>query len=121
LGERQWLAIEEISQGSVLDKGHHDIGIAIGLAKIVDRQDVGVLQLGDQDCLLPKPSYKPWIAGKMAGQNFEGDIAIHAGLKSFINGGHSSFTQWRNDLVGTELFSSQIFHALPFQLSHKII
>jgi hypothetical protein len=48
----------------------------------------------------------------MPWQDLDGNVAFHAGLVCLVNGCHAAFTKRGNDLIMSELFSGQIFHAL---------
>src|SRR5215213_1098666 len=102
-----------ISERPRLQIAHHEISHAIGFPIIEDRQDMGMLQLGNDARFLMKAGCEFLAFGKLTRQHFNRDITIHRGLVGFINISHAALTNLSDDSIGTEhLPGLKIIHFL---------
>ena len=74
-----------------LDVTHDQIGIAVMLGKIVDGDDVGMFQSGDDFGFARKAAQKRFIIFEGGVQHFDGHMAIQSGMVSFVDRGHAPF------------------------------
>ncbi len=114
LFQGQRFPMQQIIQRASFNVRHDDIGISFILSKIMNREDMDMLQPGDQLGFLLETAYEFRVPCEMARQDLKGDIAIHARLIGLIDRRHTPFAQGCHDLVFPELFSSEIFHASLF-------
>ena len=97
--QRHGLAMHQVGQRAALDEGHGDVGVAFRLAEVVDRQNVNMLQLGDQLGFLLEAAGELGVAGEVARQDLECHLPVDAGLVGLIHRGHTTLAQRREHLV----------------------
>ena len=95
----EWLPSHRIRQCAAPHVAHHQIGVAIVLAVVVDRQDVGVLQVRDQLGFLLEAADEGRVRGVVAGQDLQGDIPVDARLIGLIDRRHTPLAERGHDTV----------------------
>ena len=101
---------DQVLQGARFDIAHDQVGRAIFLTIVVDRQDMRVLQTGKGSRLLGKAPHKALILGEVTGQDLDGDIAVHGGLVGLEYGSHAAPADLLHDLVGTDPLADVLLH-----------
>ena len=81
------LAVEPVAQRLALDEGHDVEEVAVGLARVEQRKDVRVLQIGGELDLGEEP-LGPDDGGQLGPEHLEGDPAVVAEVLGQIDGGH---------------------------------
>jgi hypothetical protein len=81
------LAGDPLAQGVSFDVRHHVVQMAVGLAGIVEREDVRVTELsGDLD--LPEEALRPKAGRQFAVQHFDGNRSVVPEISGEVNRGH---------------------------------
>ena len=102
LPRRQCSGIQPPAQRLALQKLRDEIRRAVMLAKIMNRQNVGMIQRRDRLRLLLKAPQPFRIAGKRRRQNFDRNLAIQPRVSRAIHLTHAAGAGGRHDLVGPE-------------------
>src|SRR5438876_3251902 len=84
------LAVEEL---------HHQIGIALMIAQVIDDDDVGVLQHAGGFGLTVEALEQVGILGKAAGHHLDGDDALDEVIHRLVHDAHAALAQNFNDVV----------------------
>ena len=84
------LAVEEL---------HHQIGIALMIAQVIDDDDVGVLQHAGGFGLTVEALEQVGILGKAAGHHLDGDDALDEVIHRLVHDAHAALAQNLNDVV----------------------
>ena len=83
------LAIEPLAQGLALDEGHDVEQVAVGLARVEQRQDVRVLQVGRELDLGQEPLGADH-GGELGPEDLERDAPVVADVLGEVDGGHAA-------------------------------
>ena len=86
-------------EGAALHELHRDEGAAAGLADLVDRADVRVVQARGGARLAQQPLAGRGIVLRGGWQHLEGDLAIQPGVARPVDHTHAALAQLREDLV----------------------
>jgi hypothetical protein len=113
LSRRQWCP-HFVMQGTGGNIFHHNVADVILLAKIVHRQNIWMIQLGNGFGLAGKTFGKTGFMRKIGRQYFHGHITFQRRLKSLIDGCHSAFADLFNQLVLSEGLPQHRLHNLAF-------
>jgi hypothetical protein len=105
LSRRQRTGIQPSTQGFAFQKLRDQIRRTFVLAKIMNRQNVGMIQRRYRPRLLLEPPQPFGVAGKRPRQNFDGHVAIQPRIAGAIHLTHASDAEQGLDLVRTELRS----------------
>jgi hypothetical protein len=96
---RQRSAFQFLSQCFPLDKSHHDEGHSIRFPDIMNRTDVGMIELGN-GLSLAQQTFFQFIANTTGrGQKLQCYDAVEAGVAGFIDNAHPPFTEFLEDLI----------------------
>ena len=111
------LPVQAVPQGLALDERHDVVEDAVRLARVVQAEDVGVLQVGgDPD--LAEEAVGADGGGELGPQDLDRDLAaVRADPVARIDRGHAAFADQSLDLVsvaerGAKLFQD-VCHELP--------
>src|SRR5664279_4691971 len=91
-----------ITMARPLQQLTHQVGRAIVMTDIVDRQNVGVVQRCDSPCLLLESAQPVTVTGKGLRQNLERDIPPQPRIPGAIDLAHSACSQQGIDLIGAK-------------------
>ena len=69
---------------------------------VVDGQDVGMIEHPGRSRLLLEPAQRIGVAGEIARQNFDGDVAAEPDILCSVHLAHPARADGREDLVRTE-------------------
>ncbi len=83
------LAVQLVAQRLALDVGHDVVEEAIGLARIEQREDVGVLQVGGGLDLLHEP-VGAQHRGELGAKDLDGDLAVVLHVVGQVHRGHAA-------------------------------
>ena len=89
----------ETPQRLPLDQLHDEEGLALVLADVVDRTDVGMVQGGGGAGLALEPLQALGILGILLGQELEGHAAAEAGILGLVDDPHAAASQWLQGAV----------------------
>ena len=90
LVERQLLLpVEPVAQRFALDEGHDEVDEAVGLARIVQRQDVGMMQPGGDVDLEQKP-LRPHRRRQLGTQHLHRHVAMVLQVLGEVDRGHAA-------------------------------
>ena len=92
------VAGQPVAQRFALDERHHVKHGAVHLARIVEREDVGVLQVGGGPDLLEEP-FRANDHGELGLQHLERDLPVVAEVLRQIHRGHAALAQLPLDPV----------------------
>lgn len=95
------LAVAGVVEGLAVDQLHDDVGHAIGLSKVVDANEVGVVELGHGAGLGLELFAESWVV-EFAGQELDGDGPIEGNLVGTIDGAHPAGGDEVGDFVAAE-------------------
>ena len=90
-------------EGLTLDQLHDDVEHTIRITKIVNRNEVGVVEPGHRFRLGFKARTKLWVRAKLTGKDLDCDGTIERDLPGGVDGAHSSLCNERSNLVGREV------------------
>ena len=94
------VAVQTVPECVPLHVGHHIEQEGIRLARIEQRQDMRVLQVGRRLDLSQKP-FRADDCGQLGLQDLERDLSLMPEIISEINRGHPALTELALDLVAT--------------------
>jgi hypothetical protein len=100
-------APDELLQAAPGQIAHDDIGQALVLAVIVDGQDVGMFQVGDDIHLALETFVKAGVVQQMTRQHFDGNRAVHRLLAGAVHRRHAAPPDLVEDFVLSQLFADQ--------------
>src|SRR5687767_14992926 len=98
---------QTVGQGAPRDKRHDDVGDLARLAEVVDREDVRMVELGGEGCLLLEAGQEVLIVQKVGGQHLDGDLTPQRRVVRHVDEGHAAAANALDDLV--------LAQALPFE------
>jgi len=108
--EGQRLVVHDVLERARLDELHGDIAQVAFLAKVVDGQDVGVIEPSDGLGLTGEAHSKARLVGKVGWQHLEGHVAIQRRLVGFVHRGHAPLANLLDDAI--------LSHSLPGEICH---
>ena len=85
-------------QRLALDERHDVVEDAVGLARVVEAEDVGVLEVGGEPDLAEEPVGADG-GGELGPQGLDGDLAAVAQVFREVDRGHAAFADQALDLV----------------------
>jgi hypothetical protein len=91
-GQRS-LCLHDLSQGEPVDQLHGQEHVAVVLALVVDRHDVGVAQLRCGASLAAESADECLILGKVRAHDLERDLSVEAQVQGNVNGRHPAIGQ----------------------------
>ena len=92
------LAVEPVAQRLALDERHHVVEEAARLARVVEAEDVGVLELGGEPDLAQEPLGADG-GGELGFSTLIGDLAVVPKVLRQVDGGHAAFAHQALDLI----------------------
>lgn len=101
-GGGEFSLLLDLLQRAPLQEPHHDIGWVVGSVEIVDREQVRVLQLGDEPRFALEPLPQGAVLEKAGVDHLDRDVPVHAGLVGAVDGGHAARSDGFGDLVGAK-------------------
>ena len=87
---RKLTCLHGLAEIDAIHELHHQKEKRSGLAKVMDGDDVRVVQLGEQSALAGDPFGKGRIGGQFFGEDLKGDIAFEFGLSDTVDEAHSA-------------------------------
>ena len=91
LGGVQAGAVQDLAEVGAIDELHDEVEMAFArLAEIVDRDDAGVLELGEGARLAAEAGDELLVGGDFGGEELDGDGAVERGLPAFIDSAHAA-------------------------------
>ena len=98
------LAPDALLQALTLELFHHDKGMAIIVLNIVDRADVGMIQLRCSSRLALETVERLAISKEIFGNELQRDVAAQADVLGLIHDSHATATEFsQNAVVGDRL------------------
>ncbi len=82
-----------------VDEGHHIVGEPLSLADEVDRQNVGMIETGDDAGLVPKPGQHTRGPGNVRSQHLDREAPGQPAIVDLIDLGEATATDQSPDLV----------------------
>jgi len=108
-------SIVEVAAGDVL---HGNVVVPRLLIRVVDVNDVGMIQCGSGQSFLLEATSELTILGQEGGHDFDGDMAVERGLVGFVDGGHPTPPDFFQDAVFAQRLANQVaFHVHLFLVS----
>ena len=98
-GVRAGRVADDVAQRAAVDVLHDDEVRAVLLAPVVDRDDVGVVQVGRGLRLAPEPLDERRVAGELGREHLERDRAVEQLVAGQVHLGHAAPGDARDDLV----------------------
>ncbi len=96
------LAAELVGQRPSADELEDEVGDAAFLSKVVDVEDVRMLEPGDRPRFLLEALAILLVLGKEIGQNLDRHVAVEPRVVSLVNRRHASAPDLFDDPVGAE-------------------
>ncbi len=93
---------DEVVQGVATDQAHVDVEVAVDLAPIVDRHDVGLLQSCRRPRLTEEPGAELLVVGKLRAQDLQRDGPALVGVDSLVYLAHAATAEQRGQLILAE-------------------
>jgi len=90
--------VESVTQRLALDVGHDVVEEPVGLTRVVQRQDVRVLQVG-RGLDLGQETVGADDRGQFGPEHFEGDLAVVLHVVGQVDRGHAALTEFGFDDV----------------------
>ena len=98
------LATQQRLQVGPVDVAHRDEEAAVGLARLVDRDDVRVVEARGEPRLAEHPLAEPFVVGEALAQQLQGDRALEPHVERAVHLAHAAAPGKSADLVaGDEL------------------
>ena len=91
------------AEGFAFEEFGDDVVGAVGLADVVDGDDVGMIEGGDGAGFLFEAAEAVGIVGEGGGKDFQGDVAEEAGVAGAVDFAHAAGADEGDDFVGAEL------------------
>ena len=92
-----WSFPDALLERETLDELHHDEGLSVFLAEVVDRDDVGMLQAPSGASFLEKSALYVVVADNV--EELDGDQAIDGRILGAIDVSHAAATKFVDDGV----------------------
>ena len=100
----------QFDQGDALDIGHDEEGDAAGLADVVDRAQVGMLDGGGETGLALEALAHGGVLVAGAVRHLEGDVAAEVGVFGQVDGAHPAGAEFPEDAVTSKLLQQFLAH-----------
>ena len=94
-----------------VQKLHGDERLAVLLADVVNRADVGMIQRGSGLRFALKAGERLRVAGNLVGQELERDEAVQARVLGFVNDTHAAAAELLDDAVVRDGWPPPAIHA----------
>ncbi len=121
-GHRAHRAPDELRHAAPGQIAHGDIGDAIHLAVVVNRQDVWMFQVGDDIHFSLEPLQKAGVVEQVARQHLHCHNAIDRGLPGAVDSRHAAPPDLFQNLKLTQRFADQlILFRLARVFGHRIL
>ena len=98
LGRRELARVHELTQGDALDELHEQEQLPVGLAELVDADDVAMRQLGERARLAQEACLELGILAELPRQDLERHDAVQALLARAIDDAHTALPDELEDL-----------------------
>ena len=105
LGNSQTAGLQASFERFAFDKAHDQVRLPVMLAKVIDGDDMRMLQLGDDAGFALKASEKGRVSFEGLVHYFDSDIAVEGGVVSFLDRRHPAAAQLRDDAIRSNNFS----------------
>ena len=113
------LPLEPLAKGLALDIGHHVVEEPGRLARVVQRQDVGVLEVGGDLHFVDEALYAD-RGGQVPPEDLDCDLAAMPSVPGEVHVCHSAFAQLALDFVAIGEGSPELLQSLLFQqINHR--
>jgi hypothetical protein len=96
--ERERLAVDMLAQCLAVDEFHGDEWLMILLTNVVDGADAGVVEGGGGVGFAAKTFKGVRIVRHVRREKFQGDEAVEAGVRGFVDFTHSSGAEFLDDV-----------------------
>ncbi len=108
----QWqrVLVDSVCERAGLDEGHHDKREPVRVAVVVDRQNVGMLQAGENRRFLFEAFQEFAVLSEVSRENLQRDVSVDGGLIGFVDGGHTAGPQRADNAIWSEGPSREVFH-----------
>ncbi len=97
--QRQRPARQAVVQAATAYGLHDDVDVLAFAPEVNDRQDVRVLQAGDELRLVLEAGDELLVVGQLSRHHLDGHVAVHRSLAGQVDGGHPSPAQHRPNRV----------------------
>ena len=95
-------------QGQPVKKLHGDERLAVLLADVVDRADIGVIQRGRSLRFTLKAGERLWVSGNFIGKELESDEAMQSRVLSLIDHTHPAAPELLDDAVVRDCLADHV-------------
>jgi hypothetical protein len=103
LGQRdRRFAVDQVAQVVALEQLHRHVELAVGVAQVVDGDDVGVVQAADGFGLALEALMQLVLVGQHRREHLEGHHTAQALVPGAVNHTHGALAQLVEDLVPAE-------------------
>ncbi len=99
IGQDRALAADDLSERATLDVLHDDEVRAVLLAPVVDRDDVGVAEVGGGLCLAAEALDEVAVGRQFGEEDLERDLPVEHEVVGQVDLGHATSRQVAQDLV----------------------
>ncbi len=101
------LLFDALSQRVALDVGHDVVEEAVGLARVVQREDMGVGQVGGDFDFTEEPFWTE-RGSEVGPENLDRDLPVVAQVVGQVHRGHAAMAEFALDLVAACQRGSQV-------------
>jgi hypothetical protein len=101
---------ELIAQRATGHVAHDDVRLTILLAHVIDRHDGGMLEQGNHIRFTLKAFTELGRMQIIGGQDLYGDLTLRARVVTQVDGGHTTLTDQRFDVVTPDMLQFHEFH-----------
>ena len=101
VGVERALGAQDVGERAPVDVLHDDEVGAVGLAPVVDADDVGVVEVGGRGGLPPEPLDERLVGGELREQDLHGDRAVEQLVPGEEHLGHAAAPEAAVQLVAT--------------------
>ena len=102
LAHGQGAARHALAQRLAFEQLRHDVGRALVVTRVVDRQDVGMVELARGAGLLLEAAEPVGVGREGGGQDLDRHVARQARVAGAVDLAHSARAQESRDLVGPD-------------------
>jgi len=92
-------AAQQLVQGFALDALHHDVGGSVVVAKVVNRDDIGVIEPACPSALLIEAGQHVGVPHESLGERLDGHLAADLFIDAAIDDAHASAAEHVDNLV----------------------
>ena len=90
-------------QVGALDEAHRDVQLPVDLARVVDRDDVRMLDRGRQPRLAQEALAERHVVGELRGEQLQRDVAVEREVVGAVDDAHAAAADQRLDPIAGEL------------------